>query len=66
LRLYVLALRSVELIGRIGALDARPLLVAIRIQRDTAGFYHVCSLYPISNVKVESRRAKGFLKVAVP
>ncbi len=54
----------IELIGRVPAIGAF-LLVAVTIERDVAGRYNVCSFYPISDKKIQPRRERGFLRVAV-
>lgn len=54
----------IELIGRVPAIGAF-LLVAVTIERDIAGRYNVCSFYPISDKKIQPRRERGFLRVAV-
>ena len=54
---------KIELIARISALG-HALLVAVSVERTEDGRYHVCSLYPISDRKVQSRREKGHLRVA--
>ncbi|MDP2359049.1 MAG: PBECR2 nuclease fold domain-containing protein [Beijerinckiaceae bacterium] len=55
---------GIELIGRIRALDSA-VLVAVTIDKDERGRYRVCSFYPISEAKIENRRARRFLKPAV-
>lgn len=55
---------SIELIGRVPALGSF-MLVAVTVERDAAGYYNVCSFYPISEKKIQPRRERGFLKVAV-
>jgi len=52
------------MIGRVPALGSF-LLVAVTIERDPAGRYNVCSFYPISEKKIQPRRARGYLRVAV-
>jgi hypothetical protein len=37
--------------------------VAVNLERDARGQYHVASFYPVSEVKVQTRRFKGFLKI---
>jgi hypothetical protein len=39
-------------------------LVAINLEPDGAGRYHILSLYTVKAEKIENRRQKGFLKVA--
>jgi hypothetical protein len=55
---------NIEMIGRVQA-AASLVLVAVNIELDEAGHYHVCSFYPISNTKAENRKAKGFLRIAL-
>ena len=55
--------RGIELIGRIAAAEAM-VLVAINLERDEAGRYHVLSFYTVKREKIEGRRQKGFLKIA--
>jgi hypothetical protein len=38
-------------------------LVALNLERDGRGRYHVCSFYQISEKKARDRRFKGFLKI---
>lgn len=54
----------IELIGRVPAIGTF-MLVAVTIERDAAGRYNVCSFYPISDKKIQPRRERGFLRVAV-
>ncbi|WFU80762.1 hypothetical protein QA645_41190 [Bradyrhizobium sp. CIAT3101] len=54
---------GIELISRVVAADSM-VLVAINLDRDEQGRYHVLSFYPVKAEKIESRRQKGFLKVA--
>lgn len=51
---------KIEMIGRVPALGSF-LLVAVTIERDPAGRYNVCSFYPISEKKIQPRRARGYL-----
>jgi hypothetical protein len=39
-------------------------LVAVKLERDEAGRCHILSFYTVKPEKIESRRQKGFLKVA--
>jgi hypothetical protein len=55
---------SIELIGRIPGLTAEFMLVAVKIEVDEGGRYHVTSFYIVSERKIASRRDKGFLMVA--
>jgi hypothetical protein len=50
---------KIELISRIPSLGSA-LLVALMIERDALGQYHVASFFPISNEKVAGRISKGF------
>jgi hypothetical protein len=45
---------KIELISRIPAIGS-PLLVALALERDALGRYHVASLYPISEKKIAKR-----------
>jgi hypothetical protein len=54
---------GIELISRVAAADSM-VLIAINIERDSAGRYHVLSFYTVQPEKIESRRQRGFLKVA--
>lgn len=54
---------GIELISRVVAANAM-VLVAINLERDEAGRYHILSFYTVKAEKIESRRQKGFLKVA--
>lgn len=55
---------SIELIGRVPALGGF-MLVAVTVTKDQEGFYNVCSFYPVGEKKIQSRRERGFLMVAV-
>ncbi|WP_112663052.1 PBECR2 nuclease fold domain-containing protein [Microvirga flavescens] len=55
---------KIEIIG--GAiLPESFLLVAISIETDLDGRYRIASFYPISRKKAQSRREKGYLKIAL-
>ena len=54
---------KIELIGKPPG-ESSFLLVAVIVERDDRGQYHVASFYPVSDGKVQSRRRKGFLRVA--
>ncbi|MBM1172849.1 hypothetical protein [Microvirga arabica] len=55
---------KIEIIG--GALPPDALLlIAICIEADTGGRYHVASFYPVSRKKAQHRKDKGFLKIAL-
>lgn len=56
---------KIELVGRPLGLGT-PLLVAVELTQDASGRYSVLSFYPISGPKVQSRREKNHLLVAVP
>lgn len=50
---------KIELVGRpLGT----PILVAVSIEKDARGRYHVVSVYPVSEGTIEGRRKKGRLK----
>ena len=52
---------KIELVGRVLA-GKLTILVAVCIVPDESGRYHVVSVYPVSEVKIEGRRARGHLK----
>jgi hypothetical protein len=54
----------IELIGYAGAISTF-ILVAVSTKKDDRGNYGVASLYPVSREKIDSRRNKGFLRVAL-
>jgi Barnase-EndoU-ColicinE5/D-RelE like nuclease len=54
---------KIELISRIHAIGSG-LLVAVELSLDNAGYYQVVSFYPVSEAKIERRRAKGRLQNA--
>lgn len=54
---------KIEVIGRPHRLG-QPLLIAVEITKDDKGQYNLVSFYPVSDVKIQNRRQKGFLKVA--
>jgi hypothetical protein len=53
---------KIELIGKAPG-SAMYALVAVSVELDELGRYHVASLYPVSREKIENRRQKGFLRV---
>lgn len=55
---------KIELVSRPPGLDAF-VLVAVNLERDDSGCYHVASFYVVSPQKIASRRAKGYLRVAL-
>jgi hypothetical protein len=54
---------GIELISRVAAVGAM-VLVAINLELDHLGRYHILSFYTVKPEKIENRRQKGFLKVA--
>jgi phage-Barnase-EndoU-ColicinE5/D-RelE like nuclease3 len=54
---------KIELISRIPAANSF-VLVAVEVERDERGRYNVCSFYTLKKEQVDSRRNKGFLKIA--
>lgn len=52
---------KIELISRIPTLQ-HGVLVAVSIERDGRGRYHVASVYPVSEAKIQNRRRQGFLR----
>lgn len=52
---------KIELINRIPSIDSA-ILVSVTIEKDCNGNYNVCSMYLISEKKIQSRLEKGFLK----
>lgn len=56
---------KIELVGRPLGLGT-PLLVAVELTKDDDGRYSVTSFYPISEQKVQNRREKRHLLVAMP
>ena len=54
---------KIELIGRIPGAGVVA-LVAVSIERDEDGHYRVASFYQISEEKLQTRRSRGFLKIA--
>jgi hypothetical protein len=55
---------GIEIIGRVHTLRSY-LLVAIKIKPDENGRYQVATFHLATEGKIASRRAKGFLKIAV-
>lgn len=53
---------KIELVRMIPNTDNRFALVAVTVERDAAGVYHVCSSYLISQSEVDKKRSKGILK----
>lgn len=54
---------KIEIIGGVLAPDSL-LLIAVCIETDADGRYHVASFYPISRKKAQNRRDKGYLRIA--
>lgn len=54
---------KIELVSRLPALGGG-LLVAVTLERDEAGRYHVASIYPVSQSKIDNRRRAGTLRNA--
>ncbi|MEW6596597.1 MAG: hypothetical protein AB1429_03770 [Pseudomonadota bacterium] len=52
---------KIELISRIPSLGGG-VLVAVTVERDRHGRYHVASVYPVSEAKIQNRRRQGYLK----
>jgi phage-Barnase-EndoU-ColicinE5/D-RelE like nuclease3 len=55
---------AIELIGRIHVVNSF-VLVAIEMTKDNDGRYNVRTFYPVSKEKVDNRRKRGFLKIAI-
>jgi hypothetical protein len=55
---------KIEFIGHAASIPSY-ILVAVKIARDNAGNYHVTSFYPVSKAKIQHRRERGFLRVAI-
>lgn len=53
----------IELISRVPAVDGF-ILVAVNLEMNENGTYHVASFYVVSEKKIAGRREKGFLFVA--
>lgn len=53
---------KIELVARISALG-QSLLVAVNLERDLRDRYHICSVYPVTEQKIQARREKGYLFV---
>ena len=51
----------IEFVSRVRVLGSG-LLIAVNIESDEQGRYHVASFYPVSEQKITSRVEKGFLK----
>ena len=56
---------KIEMVGKSPGLGDY-LLVAVEISLDAAGRYNVTSFYPISEKKVQRRRASGHLRRVIP
>jgi hypothetical protein len=54
---------GIELIARLPAIGEF-VLVAVTVTPDALGRYRISSFYVVSNEKIQSRREKGFLRVA--
>lgn len=55
-----------ELIKRVSATNTHSVLVAVSIERDSAGTYRVRSCYLVSNETVDARRKAGRLRPPKP
>ena len=53
-----------EIIGQVQVVSSF-VLVAIEIEPDEVGKYRVATFYMISETKIQSRRQKGYVKVAI-
>jgi len=51
---------KIELVSRLPVLGGG-LLVAVALERDNTGRYHVASVYPVSQSKIDTRRRAGTL-----
>jgi len=56
---------GIELIARLPAVGEF-VLVAVTVTPDASGRYQISSFYIVSDKKIQSRRQKGFLRIAVP
>jgi hypothetical protein len=56
---------GIEIVGQVNAIGSL-VLVAVELVPDALGRYEVASFYMISEKKAQSRRQRGFLKVALP
>ncbi len=58
---------KIELLARAAALPGGDVvLVAVNLERDSKGRYHIASFYPITEKNLQTRLEKGFLKRAIP
>jgi hypothetical protein len=55
---------KIEFVSRIGTIK-EAVLVAVSLERDHQGRYQVSSLYTVREVKIENRRRRGFLRIAI-
>ena len=55
---------GIELIGYANS-SLGYILIAVELEVDKLGRYNVSSVYPVSRSKINNRRTKGFLKIAV-
>lgn len=53
---------KIELVRAITGSGGRFALIAITVERDKSGVYHVCSSYLISQSEVDKKRQKGILR----
>ena len=56
---------GIELVARLPTVGEF-VLVAVNVTPDARGRYQISSFYVVSEKKIQSRREKGFLKIAVP
>jgi phage-Barnase-EndoU-ColicinE5/D-RelE like nuclease3 len=55
---------KIELIGKVQNYE-NFVLVSVVLQRNDSGQYNVASFYPVARTKIEERRQKGYLRVAI-
>jgi hypothetical protein len=55
---------AIELIGRIQVVNSF-VLVAIEMTKDERGRYNIRTFYPVNKEKVDNRRKRGFLRIAI-
>lgn len=55
---------SFELIG-MAHVPGEMILIAIKFEPDETGCYQVASFYPVSAKKIQNRRERGFLRIAL-
>lgn len=55
---------KIELVGKIAGRSGAALVAITIVMSEADGYYHVCSMYMITQSELDKKRSKGILKVA--